>query len=123
MIGPTLVATSVKHVWAGAVIVVTVLVVAGCKLPVAEHTAKESNGGGASTDREPAPSARVVVRPTAVVEKELTTHCTGGSATYIMRLNASNDAALHRRVQVPGDARLPCCHCCLLPRPTGLKQA
>ncbi len=39
MIGPKLVATSVKHVWAGAAIVVAMLVVAGCELPGAEHIA------------------------------------------------------------------------------------
>lgn len=39
MIGPKLVATSVKHVWAGAVIVAALLVIAGCELPGAEPPA------------------------------------------------------------------------------------
>ena len=40
MIVPKLVANGLNHAWAGAVIVVAVLIVAGCELPGVEQTVR-----------------------------------------------------------------------------------
>ena len=94
MIGPKLVTTSVKHVWAGVVIIAAVLVVAGCKLPGAEHTALpatstpaaspagtglppatvttvQSKDIGASAGRGATPAARAVATPSPVASPEV----------------------------------------------------
>ena len=93
MIGPKLVTTSVKHVWAGVVIIAAVLVVAGCKFPGAEHTALpatstpaaspagtglppatvttvQSKDIGASAGRGATPAARAVATPSPVASPE-----------------------------------------------------
>ena len=95
MIGPKLVATSVKHVWAGAVIAIAVLVVAGCDLPGAEHTtlpasptpaarpagtrlppatvtAGASRDASAAASRAAAPAERAVPTPSPVASPETT---------------------------------------------------
>ena len=95
MIGPKLVATSVKHVWAGAVIAIAVLVVAGCDLPGVEHTtlpasptpaarpagtrlppatvtAGASRDASAAASRAAAPAERAVPTPSPVASPETT---------------------------------------------------
>ena len=87
MTGPQLVASSVKNVWAGAIIVATVLVVAGCELPGAEHPERPAT---------PTPAARVVVTPAPTATIELyplrSSACTDGGRGPMHRY-ASHDVA------------------------------
>ncbi len=90
MIGLNVMRISVKHVWPGATIVATVLLVAGCEFPGAEQPAPPAT---------PTPAARAVPTPAPTpsptasytVEKEWTTPCTQGSATRPMRAYANTD--------------------------------
>ena len=90
MIGLNGMKASVKHVWAGVMIVATVLVVAGCEFPEEEQPALPAT---------PTPAARAVAKPAPTpaptasytVEKEWTTPCTWGSATRPMRAYANTD--------------------------------
>ncbi len=79
MIGPRLVATSVKHVWTGAIVLAFLLVSNSCELPGAEHTAVPATptpaAGPAVTRPTPAtgtvatvppPAARAAVTPSPV---------------------------------------------------------
>ena len=123
MIGPKLVTTSVKHIWAGVVIIAAVLVVAGCKLPGAEHTALPAtstpaaspagtglppatvttvqskdigaSAGRGATPAARAPAARAVATPAPTAIKEV--HILRSSACTDglepMRQYASDDVA------------------------------
>ena len=107
MISPKLVASSLNHVWAAAILVVIVLVVAACEFPGAEPpappatptpapspagagsppntvTAREAKDGGATSARGATPAAaalsrlRVTATPTVEIHKHRTTACTDG---------------------------------------------
>ena len=81
MIGLSGMRASVKSVWAGAVIVAIMLMVAGCELPGAEQTAQPAT---------PTPAGRAMPTPTTIeVHRESYTHCTTGIA--VMDEYASND--------------------------------
>ena len=80
MIGLKSVATSVKHAWAGAVLVATVLVVAGCELLGAEQSALPAAAtslppatftAAATAPRPSIPAARPVATPAPVASPEV----------------------------------------------------
>ena len=79
MIGPQFVAAHVRNVWAGAVIVATVLVVAGCEFPGVEQTAPPATpvasqdvGAAAAPTSTPSAGEVATARARATARKQAT---------------------------------------------------
>ena len=127
MTGPKFVATSVRHVWASAAIVATVLVVAGCEFPGAEHTALPATPTPAASPAATRPSPVTV---TAVPSKNVGTTdgraappaipgwvaaratrgagaVATGRAAVAAAQAAATEAALARAVAMPSPAARP----------------